>query len=82
MAKCLPVPSVPPIPLPGGISLGATIPLPEFDPALCCKLLPYPFAPKIPIPGLTASLGFLAVISTAIDGANAYLDSLQPKCPR
>lgn len=82
MAKCLPIPTIPKPSLPLGISLGFPSPSVTLDPALCCKLLPFPFNVTIPLPAGTINVAVLASIATYIDAANAWLDALQPTCPR
>lgn len=78
----LPAPPAPPA-LPDGISLTPTLPSPDFDPELCCKLLPFdvPSAP-IPLPPAVWNSGVAAAVDAILASVQAFLDAASFNCPK
>lgn len=79
---CIEIPT-PVLPtLPGGLSLGVTLPGASFDVRLCCKILPFPaVVPPIPF-SLPISPAFIATINSTIKSVQDYLDALAIPCPK
>jgi hypothetical protein len=68
--------------LPGGLSVGFTLPGASFDPKLCCKVLqfsavlpPTPFA--IPL-----NPGTIAAINAFIGEIQTFIDAIAVPCPK
>lgn len=79
----LPVPPIPSLPAPFGISLPDELPLPGFPGLiLCCKLPPIPLPPiPIPIPPLILNAAIVAALTAAIATVTGYLHALPLSCP-
>lgn len=82
--SCLSLPTVPPITLPGGLSLapiGATVDFGGVD--YCCTFkIPLPPIP-INLPPGTFNPAIMATINQLIEGAVAVLNSVKvPSCPK
>jgi hypothetical protein len=79
---CVPIPPLPLIELPPGITLGASVPTLSFDETLCCKIASFSFAtPPIPLPPLVLQPAIIATINTALAALAAYHASLPFDCP-
>lgn len=73
----LPVPT-----LPGGISITPTIPDPDFDLTLCCKLLQFSPGAALPPFGIPLNPALFAAITSTLQSIQDYLDAIPLKCPR
>lgn len=81
---CVPLPAAPSPPsLPDGISLTPTIPIPNFDPALCCKIVQLPTPPALPpLPPGVFNPAVAAAVEALLASVLAYLDGLPVNCPK
>lgn len=77
----LPIPTIPTLPAPLSISLPA---LPSIvTPGLCCQLIPpITIIPPITLPPAILNPAVILTINAAIAQVQAYLDALDPGCPR
>jgi hypothetical protein len=81
---CTPLPEVPSLALPAGISLTPPAP-PSFDVdlTLCCKLLAFPIAaPPISLPPGTLNPAVIAAVTAILQQIQDFLDGAVLRCPR
>lgn len=81
---CIPIPELPQPSLPGGITLGADLPVIDIDAKLCCKLAHFSSPPtSIAVLVTPTALAAAAVaVRAGIQAIQAYVDAIPFKCPR
>jgi hypothetical protein len=81
---CIPVPNVPTVPIPSPLSIVPPLPaVPAFAAGVCCVQVTYkPATPPLPLPALAINPAVVAALRQANQQVQAFIDGLQPPCPK